>query len=56
MHKIIIGGGLAGSLTTIYLSPRGHDASVREMAATPSLQQTVNFYRDNLSLVQVGKL
>ena len=43
MHKIIIvGGGLAGSLSAIYLAQRGHDVHVVEKRGDPLLENAAN--------------
>lgn len=43
MHKIIIvGGGLAGSLSAIYLAQRGHDVHVIEKRGDPLLKNAAN--------------
>ncbi|MBJ7311992.1 FAD-dependent oxidoreductase [Rugamonas sp. CCM 8940] len=43
MHKIIIvGGGLAGSLTAVYLAQRGHEVHVVEKRGDPLLVDSAN--------------
>ncbi|MDM5177593.1 NAD(P)/FAD-dependent oxidoreductase [Massilia sp. DJPM01] len=43
MHKIIIvGGGLAGSLSAIYLAQRGHEVHVVEKRSDPLLETAAN--------------